>query len=64
MTVVEYCCRVQEALLAKQPADPLEGTWFSDTGRILRAVTLAMECRNERALEIAEDVAERWNLVV
>jgi len=64
MTVLDYCCRVQEALLAKRPADPLEGTWFADTGRISAAVTLAFECRDEEALELAEDIAERWHLVV
>lgn len=64
MSVHEYCCRVQVLLLdADIPmGDEILHCW--DRGRASRAVTLSLEGNDAAALELAEDVAERWLLMV
>jgi hypothetical protein len=64
MTTLDYCCRVQQALLALRPslADDRITEWFADTGRASTAVTNAFECRNVKALRVAEHLARKWNL--
>jgi len=64
MTVQEYCCKVQELLLDADVC-PEQGLLHRvDRARASKAVTLSLEGRDDRALELAEDVAERWMLPV
>ncbi len=62
MSVLDYCCRVQEQVTAAKPKPPAGDIdqWFGDTGRASRAVSLALECNDCRALRIAEPLAERY----
>ena len=64
MTVMDYCMKVQSHVKASKPdkTDPLFREWFGDTGRASMAVTAALECRDNDALEIAEALADRYNL--
>jgi hypothetical protein len=64
MSPLDYCIRVQEGLRALKIAsdDPRYRDWFAATGRIAIAVGHAIECRDAKALLLAEPIAERWGI--
>ena len=65
MTVTSYCMNVQAKVLAAKP-NPFDGRkpeharWFADTGSASMAVGFACECRDSKALAIAEPLAEQY----
>ena len=71
MTVLDYCLDVQSGLSTKRPTPTLAGSretnplfmdWFEATGIAGDAVTAALMGRQQRALRLAEPVAERWQI--
>jgi len=64
MTISEYCCRVQLLLLDADVPQGDEMLHACDRGRVSTAVRLSLEGDDVRALELAEDVADRWLLDV
>lgn len=64
MSPYEYCERVRQALEACDPGEEELGRYYCDRGKALRATCLALEGYEVHATDLAEDVADRWNLVV
>ena len=64
LTVMEYCWRVQTLLLDADIPQGDEMLHACDRGRAPTAVGLSLEGDDVGALAIAEDVAERWSLLV
>jgi len=64
MTVLEYCCEVQRLLLEKHVREDQRLLHRVDRAKASIAVSRAIDGRDDRALTIAEDVAERWFLLV
>jgi len=64
VTVLAYCCRVQLLLLEVNVRAYQRDLHLADQGRASLAVSRALEGNETKALELAEDVAERWTLPV
>lgn len=64
MSPLQYCMRVQEALVSVDAHGVLRSEWLYDQALASTAVSLALEGEYHRALEIAEAIAECWHLVV
>jgi hypothetical protein len=62
-SVTAYCLAVQTHVVASRPDSDsvLFDRWFQDTGLASNAVTLALESRNAAALQIAEQLADRYS---
>jgi hypothetical protein len=66
LTVTDYCCEVQAAITRASAAAQLNGSpqqrlrCSVDSGRISRAITLALEAHPAHALRIAEPLAARY----
>ena len=58
MSVIDYCCWVQDAVLRALTLGDLEA--FADSGRASRAVLWALFAEDDRALAIAEPLADRY----
>ena len=59
MSKLDYCVLVQRAVLAARPAagTPALVDWFRDSGLASRAVSLAIDGKGQRGVEIAEQLA-------
>lgn len=61
----DYVCEVQEGLKKRKPQNALENPDYPrDSGRMSIAVALANSGRYYEAVAIAEEVAERYHLVI
>ncbi len=64
MTVMDYCLSVQTHVKTCKPpqGDPAMCEWFGDSGRASIAVSAAINGERADALNIAEPLAEKYNL--
>ena len=66
MTVMDYCLEVQRAVQTSRPDEKeLFGDWFFDTGAASTALGHALCGKPNKALKIAERLAEKyWKAMV